>query len=71
MKVTAQEVIHDLIAQPGLGMFAWLCFVFFLGAFVVFLWALKTGQMTDIEDTKLDMLEDGIKNPKKEVHKNG
>ena len=71
MKVTAQQIIHDLIAQPGLGMFAWLCFVFFAGAFVVFLWALKTGQMTNIEDTKLDMLEDDIKNLKKEVHKNG
>ena len=71
MKVTAQEVIHDLIAQPGLGMFAWLCFVFFAGAFVVFLWALKTGQMTNIEDTKLDMLEDGIKDSTMEVHSNG
>ncbi|GEM_PF-2009081 len=73
MKVTAQEVIHDLITRPGLGMFAWLCLVFFAGAFVVFLWALKTGQMTDIENIKFDMLEDDIKNPKpkKEVHNNG
>ena len=68
MNVTAQEVIHDLIAQPGLGMFAWLCFVFFVGAFVIFVWALKSGQMKDIEQSKFDMLED---NPKKEVHGNG
>ena len=68
MKVTAQEVIHDLIAQPGLGMFAWLCFVFFVGAFVIFIWALKSGQMKDIEQSKFDMLED---NPHKEVHNNG
>ena len=71
MKVTPQEVMHDLIAQPGLGMFAWLCFVFFTGAFIVFFWAFKSGQMTNIEDIKFDMLEDDIKNPKKEVHNNG
>ena len=68
MNVTAEEIIHDLIAQPGLGMFAWLCLVFFLGAFVIFLWAFKSGQMTNIEDIKFEMLED---NPKKEVHGNG
>ena len=68
MHITAQEVIHDLIAQPGLGMFAWLCFVFFIGAFVIFIWALKSEQMKDIEQIKFDMLED---NPKKEVHNNG
>ncbi len=68
MNVTAQEVIHDLIARPGLGMFAWLCFVFFLVAFIIFVWALKSGQMTDVEQIKFDMLED---NPKKEVHNNG
>jgi nitrogen fixation-related uncharacterized protein len=58
MNVTAQEVMHDLIAQPGLGMFAWLCFVFFVGAFVIFLWALKSGQMTDVEQIKFDMFDD-------------
>ena len=68
MHITAQEVIHDLIAQPGLGMFAWLCFVFFIGAFIIFIWALKSGQMKDIEQSKFDMLED---NPKKEIHNNG
>ena len=67
MNVTAQEVIHDLIAQPGLGMFAWLCFVFFVGAFVIFIWALKSGQMKDIEQSKFDMLED---NSKKEANGN-
>ncbi len=67
MTVTAQEVIHDLIAQPGLGMFAWLCLVFFVGALVIFVWALKSGQMKDLEQSKFDMLED---NPKKEVHNN-
>lgn len=68
MQVTAEEVINDLIASPGLGMFAWLCFVFFIGAFIFFLWAVKSGQMSNIEDIKFDMLED---NPKKEVHNNG
>ena len=68
MQVTAQEVIHDLISRPGLGMFAWLCFVFFVVAFIIFAWALKSGQMTNIEDIKFDMLED---NPKKEIHNNG
>ena len=63
MNVTPQEIIHDLIAQPGLGMFAWMCFVFFAGAFVIFLWALWSGQMTNIESIKYEMLED---NPKKE-----
>ncbi len=68
MNVTAQEVIHDLIAQPGLGMFAWLCFVFFVVALVIFVWAIRAGQMNDLEQSKFDMLED---NPKKEVHNNG
>ena len=68
MHITAQEIIHDLIAQPGLGMFAWLCFVFFIVAFIIFIWALKSGQMKDIEQSKFDMLED---NPKKELHNNG
>ena len=68
MNVTAKEVMHDLIAQPGLGMFAWLCFVFFVGALVIFIWAFKSGQMKDIEQSKFDMLED---NTKKEIHNNG
>ena len=68
MSITAQEIIHDLIAQPGLGMFAWLCFVFFIGAFIIFIWALKSGQMKDVEQSKFDMLED---NPKKEIHNHG
>ena len=67
MNVTAQEVIHDLIAQPGLGMFAWLCIVFFAIAFVFFMWALKSGQLNDLEQSKFDMLEDS---PKKEVKNN-
>ena len=61
MYVTAQEVIHDLITRPGLGMFAWLCLVFFAAAFIFFLWALKSGQMDDLEGSKFDMLEDGQK----------
>ncbi len=68
MNVTPQEVMHDLITRPGLGMFAWLCFIFFLVAFIIFIWALKSGQMTDVEQMKFDMLED---NPKKEIHNNG
>ena len=68
MNVTPQEIIHDLITRPGLGMFAWLCIVFFGIALIFFIWALKSGQMKDLEDSKFDMLED---NPKKEVHNNG
>ena len=62
-----KEIIHDLITRPGLGMFAWLCIVFFVIAFIFFVWALKSGQMSDLEQSKFDMLED---NPKKEAHKN-
>ena len=68
MNVTAQEVMHDLITRPGLGMFAWLCFVFFVIALIFFIWALRSGQMDDLEKSKFDMLED---NPKKEVKNNG
>ena len=68
MKITAQEVIHDLITRPGLGMFVWLCLVFFAIAFIVFMWALKSGQLDDLEQSKYDMLEDS---PKKEVPNNG
>ncbi len=68
MQVTAQEVVHDLIASPGLGMFAWLCLVFFVGAFIIFLWALKSGQLSGLEESKFEMLED---DPRKELHNNG
>ena len=68
MQVTAQEVINDLISAPGLGMFAWLCLVYFIVATIIFIWAIKSGQMENIEDIKFDMLEDS---PKKEVHSNG
>ncbi|MBI3590678.1 MAG: cbb3-type cytochrome oxidase assembly protein [Candidatus Melainabacteria bacterium] len=68
MNVTPQEVIHDLITRPGLGMFAWLCTVYFLVALVFFIWAMRSGQMKDLETSKFDMLEDS---PKKEVHNNG
>ncbi len=68
MKVTPQEVIHDLIANPGLGMFAWICLVYFIIASIFFFWALCSGQMNGIEDIKFDMLEE---NPSKEVQRNG
>lgn len=64
MNVTAQEIMHDLINQPGLGMFAWFCFISFFVAFIFFVWAFKSGQLNDLEKSKFDMLED---NPKKEV----
>lgn len=62
MNVTPQEIIHDLITRPGLGMFAWLCLVFFVIALVFFIWAIKSGQLSGLEESKFDMLED---NPKK------
>ena len=68
MNVTAQEIMHDLITRPGLGMFAWFCFVAFFAALVFFIWALKSGQMSDLEQSKFDMLEDS---PKKEAKNNG
>ena len=58
MKVTPQEIIHDLITRPGLGMFAWLCIVFFAVGVMVFIWALKSGQLNDLEQSKFDMLDD-------------
>ena len=68
MNITLKEIIHDLITRPGLGMFAWLCIVFFAVGVVFFIWALKSGQLNDLEQSKFDMLED---NPKKGVHNNG
>ena len=62
MHVTLQEIVHDLITRPGLGMFAWFCLITFFMALVFFVWALKSGQMSDLEQSKFDMLED---NPKK------
>ena len=60
MHVSAQEILNDLITKPGLGMFIWMCLVFFAMAGVFFLWALKTGQMDNIEDIKYEMLEDNL-----------
>ena len=62
MNTTPQQIINDLITRPGLGMFAWLCLVFFVIALVFFIWAIKSGQLSGLEDSKFDMLED---NPKK------
>lgn len=62
MKVTFQEIANDLITRPGLGMFAWFCFIAFFVALIFFIWALKSGQLSGLEESKFDMLED---NPKK------
>lgn len=61
MQISVKEIISDLIAKPGLGMFAWMCLVFFVVAFIFFIWALKSGQLSDLEESKFDMLEDGDK----------
>lgn len=67
MNVTVQEIIHDLISKPGLGMFAWFCFISFFVAVIFFVWAMKSGQLNDLEQSKFDMLEDS---PKKEIRNN-
>ncbi len=64
MQVTPEQVMSDLINQPGLGMFIWMCLVFFVFAGIIFFWAFKSGQMDDIESIKFEMLED---NGKKEA----
>lgn len=68
MDVTLQEIISDLINQPGLGMFAWMCTVFFVVAFVFFVWAFKSGQFSGLEDSKFDMFDD---EKRKGASKNG
>jgi nitrogen fixation-related uncharacterized protein len=68
MNVNFQEIIHDLITRPGLGMFAWMCIIFFIVAFIFFIWALKSGQLSGLEDSKFDMLDD---NQKKETNNHG
>lgn len=57
MKISLQEIINDLVNQPGLGMFAWFCFITFLIALVFFIWALKSGQLNDLEQSKFDMFD--------------
>ena len=68
MNVTAEQVINDLISQPGLGMFAWFCLVTFFVALVFFAWAVKSGQLKDLEQSKFDMFED---DKQKEVNSHG
>jgi len=65
MKITIQEIINDLIKQPGLGMFVWFCLVTFFVALIFFIWALKSGQLNDLEQSKFDMFDD---EPRKEVN---
>lgn len=69
MNVNLKQIVHDLVTQPGLGMFAWFCLITFLIALVFFIWALKSGQLNDLEQSKFDMFDDNQK--KKEVNKNG
>ena len=68
MNVTAQEIMHDLITRPGLGMFAWMCFVFFVVAIIFFIWAIRSGQFNDLEKSKFDLFDEGIE---KEVPNDG
>ena len=65
MNITVKQIVSDLINQPGLGMFAWFCLISFLVAFVFFVWALKSGQMNDLEESKFDMLDDTTQNGEK------
>ena len=58
MQLTAEQIVNDLISKPGLGMFAWMCLVFFAFAGIVFIWALKSGQLDNLEDIKYEMLEE-------------
>jgi len=65
MNINLQQIINDLITQPGLGMFAWFCLITFLIALVFFIWALKSGQLNDLEQSKFDMFDD---DKKKEIN---
>lgn len=58
MNVSIQQIVNDLVSQPGLGMFAWFCLITFLIALVFFIWALKSGQLNDLEKSKFDMFDD-------------
>jgi nitrogen fixation-related uncharacterized protein len=58
IKATPSEILNDLINQPGIGMFMWLCFVYFLVASIIFIWALKSGQLTGLEESKHDMFDE-------------
>ena len=68
MKTSLNEIINDLISKPGLGMFAWMCLVFFVIALIFFIWALKSGQLNNLEDSKFDIFDDS---QKKEIKRNG
>jgi cbb3-type cytochrome oxidase maturation protein len=68
MNITLNEIISDLVKQPGLGMFAWFCFITFLIALIFFIWALKSGQLNDLEQSKFDMFDE---DKKKEANNNG
>lgn len=68
MKVTLEQIVNDLIAQPGLGMFVWFCILTFVVALGFFAWALKSGQLNDLEKSKFEMFDD---KDKKEIHNNG
>lgn len=68
MRINLQEIINDLLTRPGLGMFIWMCVIFFIVALVFFVWALKSGQLSGLEDSKFDMLDD---NSKKEINNHG
>ena len=75
MNVSFQEIINDLIKQPGLGMFAWFCLVTFFIALISFIWAVKSGQLNDLEKSKFDIFDEkdrknNDKNYNKEVNGN-
>lgn len=60
--VTLNEIVTDLVNQPGLGMFAWMCLVFFVVALIFFVWAFKSGQFSDMESVKFDIFDEEVQN---------
>ena len=53
--------VHDLIIRffnkEGIAIFVILCLMFFIVAGFAFGWAFKSGQFSNIEDAKFEMLE--------------
>lgn len=60
MLASSAEILSDLINQPGLGMFAWMCLVFFSVALIIFIWALKDGQFSDLEASKFEIFDEDL-----------
>ena len=53
-------ILNQAGLQPGVYIAYGICALFFIVALVAMRWAFQNGEFDDMEDSKFDMLDDGL-----------